>query len=270
MKHLFDDIHGLRQKICNRHIMLFLDYDGTLAPIAFTPNKATITDINRALLRRLSKCRTIKLAIISGRSLKDIKGMVRIKGITYSGNHGLEIEGPRIKFTAPMPAGYMTALRRIKNRLSAELSSIKGVLIEDKGHVLSLHYRLINRKKIPLVRTVFHETVIFYLAKGRISVKPGKKVVEVRPPVRWDKGKAVLWILARQRLGLKRKPLTAIYIGDDITDEDAFKALRGRGLGVFVGSPRPSFAGYYLRGPGEVTRFLKLILKAQRGVACRN
>jgi trehalose-phosphatase len=142
--------------------MLFLDYDGTLTPIVSTPEKAAIPKQIKGLLAKLSKDPRYKLAIISGRALKDIIKIIGLKGIIYSGNHGLEIEGPKIKFKTPLSPGYMTILKKIKGDLKRRLSSIKGIFLENKGLSLSLHYRLVDKKKIPQVKTVFHESIIFY------------------------------------------------------------------------------------------------------------
>ena len=87
----------------------------------------------------------------------------------------------------------------------------------------------------------------------------GKKVLEIRPPLAWDKGKAALWLLRKQELAYGRGNVVPVYIGDDSTDEDAFEALKGRGVTVFVGPPRLSAAQYYLKQTQEVTELMKRI-----------
>jgi len=204
------------------------------------------------------------LAIISGRSLKDIKNMVGLKNIIYSGNHGLEIEGPKIKFKIPLPAGYTSVLRQIKNDLKKKLFTIKGAFLEDKGLSLSLHYRLVNKKNMALLKSIFDEATTAYRIKNKIKIRPGKMMFEIRPPIKWDKGKIVLWLLRRERFVLKDNNLLPVYIGDDLTDEDAFGALKNKGLTVFVGGKKASRAKFYLKNHQEVREFLKRILRLQK------
>ncbi|MDD2689689.1 MAG: trehalose-phosphatase [Candidatus Omnitrophica bacterium] len=265
MKNLFKYWDDLKDKLNNKYIMLFLDYDGTLAPIVSTPEKALISKEVKYLISELSKIPNCKLAIISGRALKDIKNIVGLKGIIYSGNHGLEIERPKIKFESQVSARYKATLELIMEDLKKRLYSIKNAFIEDKGLSLSIHYRLVDKKDIPKVKTIFHETIILYLVRNKIKVKTGKMVLEIRPPYEWDKGKVVMWLLARQQFALKDNGVFPIYLGDDVTDEDAFNVLKNRGMTIFVGKPKPSHARYYLKNTDEVGEFLKRILEIQEG-----
>jgi trehalose-phosphatase len=263
MKNLFRHWDNLKKELSDKYIMLFLDYDGTLTPIVSMPDKAFISQEVKELLNKLSKSPKCKLAIISGRALKDIKNIIGLKGNIYSGNHGLEIEGPKIKFEPLVSLRYKAILEQIKNGLNKKLSFINGAFVEDKGLSLSLHYRLVDKEDIPQVKTIFHETIILYLVRNKIKIKTGKMVLEVRPPSEWDKGKIVLWLLARQKFAVKDKNFVPIYIGDDKTDEDAFKVLKNKGITVFVGEPKSSYAQYYLGDSNEVKEFLKRILVMQ-------
>ena len=264
MKNLFRHWDKLKEELSNRYIMLFLDYDGTLTPIVSSPRKALISREAKGILNELSNSPKCKLAIISGRGLKDIINIIGLKGIIYSGNHGLEIKGPKIKFESIVSSRYKAVLEQIKNDLNKKLSSIEGAFVEDKGLSLGLHYRLVDKNNIPQVKTIFHEAVILYLVRNKIKIKTGKMVLEVRPPSEWDKGKVVLWLLARQ--GFALKGFVPIYIGDDKTDEDAFKVLRNKGITIFVGKPKPSYAQYYLKDTNEVKEFLKRILVMQTDI----
>jgi len=263
MKNIFNYRDKLREELSNKYIMLFLDYDGTLTSIAKTPGKAVISHETKILLSLLSQKKNCRVAIISGRTLADIKKMVGIKNIIYSGNHGFQIEGPKIKYEMAVPLGYKKILERIKIQLKEKLSGIKGVFVEDKKLSLALHFRLADRQQVPLVKTVFHESVILYLVRNKIKIRPGKKILEVIPPVHWDKGKIVLWLLARQEALSRSEKIIPIYIGDDTTDEDAFKALKNRGLTVFVGRVDSSQAKYYVKNIKEVHELLKYILDIQ-------
>lgn len=116
-----------------------------------------------------------------------------------------------------------------------------------------------DKKQIPFLEDVFHEITTFYLARNKIRIKRGKMVLEIRPPVEWDKGKVVLWLLGRQKFVLQDKSFIPIYIGDDTTDEDAFDVLKDKGLTIFVGEPKVSSAQYYLKNTDEVKEFLEMI-----------
>lgn len=264
MIYLFSEWHKLKEDIKDRPVYIFLDYDGTLTPISKSPDKALIPQQAREVLAALSKNPGYKLAIISGRALKDIKGMVGVAGIVYVGNHGLEIEGPKLKFESIIPPGFKRVLKKIKDDLSNKLISIKGVFLEDKGYALSLHYRLVNERDIPLVKMAFHEAIIAYLVGNKIRINSGKMMLEIRPPIKWNKGKAVLWLLARREFALKDARVFPVYIGDDVTDEDAFGALKNKGLTIFVGDPKESKARYYLKNPQEVTELLRKILELKK------
>lgn len=263
MDYLLKYWDSLKNKL-NNNIMLFLDYDGTITPIAKTPSKAVIASKTKNLLSELSKNSHCKIAIISGRSLNDIKNMVRLRNIIYAGNHGLEIEGPKIKFENEISPRLKDIIEQIKNDLYTKFSKIKGILIEDKRLSLSIHYRLVNKKYIPLIKNVLKETTEFYLIRKKVKIDSGKKVFEIKPDVDWDKGKVVLWLLRREQFLLKDSRILPIYIGDDLTDEDAFKALGNKGITISVGKPHHSYAKYYLKNVKEVEKFLRRILEFKK------
>lgn len=261
MRHLFKNWNGLENRFSKGPIALFLDYDGTLAPIASSPDKAALPAETKKVLTNLIESANCKVAIISGRALNDLKELVGIQGIIYSGNHGLEIEGPKIRFTSPLSLRHKKTLRDIKDELKTKLSGIKGILLEDKGLSLSIHYRLVNREQIPQVKTILHEATILYAVRNKIKIQFGKKVFEIRPALEWDKGKVVLWLLGRWQFAFNEKNIMPLYLGDDVTDEDAFKALENKGVTIFVGKPKKSYARYYLKDTLEVKDFLKRLQK---------
>lgn len=262
--YLFSNCDRVKRTLQGKFIYLFLDYDGTLAPIAKTPAKAFMPKETKKLLRRLSEMPNCKLAVISGRALKDIERRVGLKNNTaYVGNHGFEIKGPNIKFNSPVPVQYQKTIKEIRAKLGKRLSPINGVFVEDKGFSLSVHYRLAAKNNIRKVKDELHAALLMYEARGYVRVKPGKMVFEIRPPLAWDKGKAVLWLLARQKFAMRKnkREIIPIYIGDDISDEDAFNVLKDRGWPIRVGKLEKSDARYYLKDTAEVTRLLKLILQ---------
>ncbi|MFA5114796.1 MAG: trehalose-phosphatase [Candidatus Omnitrophota bacterium] len=261
MEYLFDKWNDVQEKIGGRPLFIFLDFDGTLAPIVERPEAASLPAETKELLRELSAEPRFKLAFISGRSLADIKEKIGLQNVIYSGNHGLEIEGPRIKFEPLVSAGYKTLIRSIKSELAKGSAAIKGALLEDKGLSLSLHYRLVAPRQLSALRRIFRDAILPHRLKGKIMVNRGKKVFEVRPAMEWDKGKIVLWLLARESFAAKDGGIVPVYAGDDLTDEDAFRALKRKGLTILVGNSRPSAAGYYVRDHSEMRRFLKMLLE---------
>jgi trehalose-phosphatase len=239
----------------DRRLVIFLDYDGTLTPIVSRPDQAVLMDSVRAILSKLAA--KMPVAILSGRELKDVRKRVAIDGIVYAGSHGFDIAGPR-GLHRQEATEFLAVLDAAEKELREKLAGIAGALIERKRFSIAAHYRNINESDFPKMERVFSEIAAQHRELRRID---GKKVYELLPNIDWDKGKAVLWLL--EHLGLERPNARPIYIGDDRTDEDAFRALEQRGIGILVSEePRPSAASYSLANPSEVERFLgKLVAK---------
>ena len=170
----------------------------------------------------------------------------------YAGCHGLEIAWRAVRFRHPRAVALSPVLRQVTHRLRRKTSRYRGVLVEPKGLTVSLHYRLADPRIVPALRSIVREIVTRAPA---LEVLAGKKVLELRPHLAWGKGKAVRLMrdLLAKSLG-GRAPLT-VYLGDDETDEEAFRALRGRAVCVAVGRRRTR-AAYHLRGHAAVERLL--------------
>lgn len=266
MRYLFDFWNTLKSRLKDKHLFLFLDYDGTLAPLMPRPNDAVLPEETRLVMSELAAERNLLLAVVSGRKLDDVKRKVGLERIIYSGNHGLELSSPKVKFEELASPGYRSILRKIRDELIGRLSAIPGVVIEDKDITLSVHYRMVDPENIPAVKTLFQEATIVQLIRGKIKIKEQKMLLEIWPPVNWDKGKIVKWLLARQELAADSGDRFPVYVGDDMTDEDAFRALKDTGLTVFVRNrPGDSEADYYLRDQKEVTQLLKRLLEMEKG-----
>jgi trehalose-phosphatase len=258
MIYLFDHWDSIQKQIKNRKLALFLDYDGTLSPIVKTPQLAKTPARIKKLLKKISSNPSFKIAIISGRALGDLKRKVGIKKIIYSGNHGLEIEafGKTIKNKAIK--GYKRIHEQICFKLKSDLSDIRGKIIEDKGLTLSLHYRLMAPKDIGIFKRKVNLATKDFKKKGLITINQGKKVIEIKPKVNWNKGKAVSLLLSKINRNTQR--YYPVYIGDDVTDNDAFKVLYKKGLTVYVGEKSSKFkAHYFIKNTGEVYKFLERI-----------
>ncbi len=252
-----------------RHILLLTDYDGTLTPIVERPELAKLSERTRLIFEALARLHKFKVGVISGRALADLRDKVGIRGIIYAGNHGMEIEGPGISFVNPMAEEFRPILRIVHYVLSRTLGRIRGVIVEDKGLSLSVHYRLVEEDKTEEVKNTFQRIAGGAEVLGKIRITSGKKVIEVRPGVTWDKGKAIKLLMKRYGKGGRKSRLLPIYLGDDLTDEDGFRAIEncGNGVSVLVGEKNQhSAASYFLKSPAEVAAFLGILLEqAQRG-----
>ena len=262
MQYLFDVwnkvVHRLKSA---NHIMLLCDFDGTLTPIVDRPELAILPHDTRKSLRKLARNRHYTVGIISGRALADIKASVRVAGIIYAGNHGLEIESFGSSFLEPIAEEMKPFFKILSQVLSATLRGFKGVLVEDKGLSLSVHYRSIDDTDERIVKDAFARVTGPLHVAGRIRVTEGKKVYEIRPPVDWDKGKAIAWLIANCKKTRCKSGVLPVYLGDDLTDEDGFKVIeRNNGISIFVGEESyQSLARYFLKSPEEVAEFLKML-----------
>ncbi len=242
-------------------IVLLLDFDGTLAPIVSSPELAVLPAGVKISLTSLSANRRLALGVISGRALSDVSARVGVPNIIYAGNHGLEMTGPEMTGTGedyihPEAAALLPALCRLARELRSQLAQYAGVLVEDKGLSLSVHYRLAQSPIVPQVEQVFDQVVSPSVQREEVKITRGKMVLEVRPNVDWDKGKAVHRIIQAQPPGS-----LPIFVGDDATDEAAFQTVQeSGGIAVFVGPPRqPTQALHRVDSPAEVAQFLRLL-----------
>jgi trehalose-phosphatase len=253
---VLDEHHGLATRIEGAAgLLLFLDFDGTLAPIVSRPALAALPDATRDVLNGLAGLPAITLAILSGRSLEDLKNRVGIPGLIYAGNHGLEIEGMGLALAHPAAIGFSAAVRDITDRISARAAGLEGVEIESKGLTTSVHVRRAPPPVKAQVAALFKELV--RPDNPRIEITEGKMVHEIRPRVRWDKGRAASWIRDR----LEQEWALPILIGDDMTDESAFTAFDDA-ITICVRPRRPTAASYQLNNPDDVRTFLAWLDRA--------
>ena len=259
MKHLLGCWDELRPAIENQYLIICLDYDGTLTPICDKPWQAKLSSPTKVLLSELASFNDVKMAIVSGRSLADIKKFVGVPGLIYVGNHGLEIEGPQIMHVHPDAAVKEELFREISDKLKKSLR-IKGVIVENKKLSVAVHYRLIAKDHVSQAKNTFLRVAQPFLDQNELVIGEGKKVWEVRSALLWNKGTAVSWLTARffAHCG---ESILPIYIGDDYTDEDALERIKKNGIGVKVMSHlnEQTSANYFLLSPSEVLAFLKQV-----------
>lgn len=241
-----------------RRPALFLDYDGTLSPIAPRPELAALPAETREVLRRLAG--RVPVVIVSGRAREDVAALVDLPDLTYAGSHGFDIAGPPPVPGAPplrleVGDGIPERIDQAAARLRRDLGSIEGVLIEPKRFAISVHFRLADPFDVPFIERSVDEAAA---AVPGLRKAYGKMLFELRPEFDWDKGQALLWLL--DALGLEHPETLPIYLGDDLTDEDAFRVLEERGIGILIaGDSRETAAAYQLRDPEEARRFLERV-----------
>jgi trehalose 6-phosphate phosphatase len=249
----------IERSLAGRHPALFLDYDGTLSPITSRPELAALPEGTKDVLQRLAG--RAPVVILSGRGREDVAALVGLDGLIYAGSHGFDITGPPVRDGEPplrleMGGDVLKTIGMAFEELQRALAGIEGVLVEPKRFAVAVHFRLVDEAELPHVEAVVDRVVA---ARPGLRKAYGKKVFEVRPDLEWDKGRALLWLL--EALGLDRPEVVPVCIGDDVTDEDAFRAIAGRGIGILVaGEPRETAAEYSLRDPGEVREFLERVV----------
>ncbi|KAL2472002.1 putative trehalose-phosphate phosphatase G [Abeliophyllum distichum] len=265
----------------NRKIVVFLDYDGTLSPIVDNPDHAFLSADMLAAVRRVAKY--FPTAIITGRSRDKVYELVRLKELYYAGSHGMDIMFPAedmasgnrsicTKYTDQQgkevnlfqPASeFLPMINEVFRTLVEITKNIKGAKVENHKFCVSVHYRNVDENSWPIVAQFVYDILKDY---PRLRLTHGRKVLEVRPMIDWDKGKAVEFLL--ESLGFSsNQDVLPIYIGDDRTDEDAFKVLQSgnRGYGILVSTvPKETNAFFSLRDPSEVKEFLESLVRMKQ------
>lgn len=249
----------IKQQIASKQLALFLDYDGTLAPISGRPELAQLSETMRSLLEKLA--RQYPVGIISGRELKSLRDTIAVEGLYYAGNHGFEIEGPDHKVHhEPLNPKYTDAIQRAYEQLEQRLKSVEKAWVENKTLTLSVHYRAVTEDHFAEVEAIVDDVMA---TESCLKKYTGKRVFEIRPQLDWHKGKALLRLL--EAMHMDPTQIVPLYIGDDVTDEDAFQAIADRGIGILVAeTPRDSHARFWLKCVDEVQQFLNLLLNELR------
>ncbi|MFQ5736909.1 MAG: trehalose-phosphatase [Thermodesulfobacteriota bacterium] len=253
-KYLLKDLDRFKGMMNGRRISLFLDYDGTITPIVARPEQATLTYQMKEVLKALAKA--YPTAVVSGRQLADVRRRIGIDGLVYVGNHGAEIWAEDFTMVFDAGGAFGAEIKRLSGELASIVRAHKGVILEDKGHSITLHYRLLDTRRQRAFTERYEHTVKESVDRGIVRLARSKKAFEIRPSAEWNKGSAVTWLL-------DRKPFVGtfpVYIGDDETDKDAFRAIAGRGISVYVGGEIEE-ADYYLLAQSEVKTVLKWLCK---------
>ena len=252
-----DNLDRIEARLAGRTPAVFLDYDGTLTPIVERPEMAVLSDSMRKIVSALAE--RCPVAVVSGRDRPDVEKLVGIDNLVFAGSHGFDIKVPGGENIAREEgAEFAETLEAVKTRLHDEVDGIEGSLIEPKRSSVAVHYRLVAPGEQGRIKAAVDAILADH---DNLRVTPGKMVYEIQPKLDWNKGKAVLWLL--EALELDRPDILPMYFGDDITDEDAFRALADRGLGIYVSGAteeakedRPTDADFRVADPEEAGKLL--------------
>ena len=243
---LFDSAKEIEQRIADaNHLLLCLEFDGTLTPHKSHPGLPALSQQTERVLWLLAGLDNISLAIVSGRERADLQSRVGIPGVIYAGNHALEISGPGCLFVEPSAVEHSAALEGLAASLTHELEQIPGILVENKGLTLSVHFREVAAEEAAKVRRIVHNTLA--ISRHPFLLTLGHLVYEIRPRTNWNKAEGVRWIMHE----LGKEDALVIYVGNDASDEVAFAALAD-GVTAKVGDSMGTAAHYRLEGPVEV------------------
>jgi len=246
--HWREVLPDLERRIGADRILVASDFDGTLAPLAPTPDAAVILPAAREALSRLSDMPGVTVAVISSRALEDVAGKVGSERLTYGGNHGLEMKGPEIPPLKIRTDEVRWDLATALTMLRSLLQDVEGAIVEDKKSGISVHYRQVNPAQFETVAAAVTEAAAL---SNDIQLKHGKMVWELRPDLGWNKGSAIIRLMARIKIGAG----AVFFLGDDETDDDVFHVLP-RAATFAVGDREAPEAAFRCHSPDDVAELL--------------
>ncbi len=237
-----------------RPLLVLLDFDGTLCEFQPEPGMVWLRGSRRVVLQRFIAHADVTAGFVSGRRLADLRERVGLTAdIWFAGLHGLEIEGFGRRFVHDRVDEARGLLALLARTLRAQTADLPGVLVEDKELSLALHVRKAHPDDKIKADAAFLRVALPHIDEGTLRLMPGSNVSELLPNIPWTKGDAVIWIRDAERERRGTEPCV-IYVGDDVTDEDAFQAV-GDENAIMVG-PRPSPIATRLENPAAVEAFL--------------
>jgi len=240
----------VRRRARGKRLLLLLDFDGTLTEFEADPAAVQLPASRRAILQQLQQRATV--GIVSGRRLEDVRARCALNGIIVAGLHGLEIDGLGERYVHPDLDAAGGAIAQVAAGLREAAAGLRGVFVEDKGASVALHFREADTDGQRAAVDRFAAVVAPFVETGRLRVMRGSYVLELLPNIDWNKGHAVRWIV--ERVEQREGKAFVVYIGDDVTDQDAFAAVEADGLPI-AASDRAT-ASTRLDGPVGVERFL--------------
>ena len=244
--------HFPEKLLKNQKVNLMLDFDGTLSPIVAYPQQAALPAETKETLSNMAASDRVSISVISGRDLKNLKSRINLAGIDYFGNYGLEYDDSGGIANPPEANKFIDSVSKFLAEIRPKLSGFKGTVLEDKKYTLSIHYRNMAKQFLPQLKKEISNTLA---AHPNLRLAEGKKVFEIFTKDFRPKEKIVEHLIDANKNHLP------IYIGDDTSDEEAFKVVRKEGLSVRVGAEAGSAAQYFLNNQSKVEKLLKMLEK---------
>ena len=250
---------GLAEGLIARQPAVFFDFDGTLSDIVDDPDSARpAAGVAEALQQLAAHC---PVAVLSGRDLADVTDRVGLSGIWYAGSHGFELTAPDgAHHQNDAAAAAIPVLAEAAAQLREQLGTIAGVVVEHKRFGVAVHYRNAARDRVGKVAAAVRAAG----QREALRVTTGREVIELRPDIDWNKGNTLRWVIDHLHHA-GSGPLLPIYLGDDITDEDAFDAVRHDGVPIVVrhneDGDRATAALFALDSPARVSEFTERLAR---------
>lgn len=248
-KYLFNSLDWINE--IKDRILLMLDFDGTLTSIFNNPDDSYVPSETSQILKELKE--KVLIAVVSGRDIKTMAKKINFSVDYLCGSHGLEIKGKDLHFKHPEATKMKKLIDKLHKEIIEEFKEYPDILIEKKTFSFAFHYRNVEKKNRRVIVKHFL-SIINSFKHYPIKIQKGKMVIEILPKLDWDKGKAIILIMKHLN-----DSVYPIYVGDDITDEFAFLAIKQKGLTIRIGASNKTEAKYYLKYQREINKFLKII-----------
>jgi trehalose-phosphatase len=243
-----------------RRLLLCCDFDGTLVEFQPDPAAVWLPGQGRALLQRFLDDDQVSVGIVSGRRIDDIRERTGLDARAwFAGLHGLEILGGGEHFVHPQVAEARALVQGLARALTPRVTGKPGAFIEDKDLSIAVHFRESPPDVQAEVSSAFEQLTRPAIETGRLRVMRGSSVLELLPNIPWNKGDAVRWI--DERVRRQGGSVLPVYLGDDVTDQDAFRELEGRGIRV-AASDRITGGDFTVDGPAGITALLVALADA--------
>jgi trehalose 6-phosphate phosphatase len=245
---------AIQERRGGRRLLLCCDFDGTLVEFQADPAAVWLPEERRGLLQRFVDHPRASVGIVSGRRLADIRERTGLaEPAWFAGLHGLEIEGGGEHFVHPQVAEARALVQGLSRVLAPRVAGRPGAFIENKDLSVAVHFRESPPAVQAEVASAFEQLTRPAIETGRLRVMHGSSVLELLPNIPWNKGDAVRWI--DERVRRHGGPVLPVYLGDDVTDQDAFRELEGRGIRV-AASNRVTGGDFEVDGPAGITALL--------------
>ena len=256
---LADVQNAIKNRPAGTRLVFLSDYDGTLADFHVDPTIPRPSKRTRELLCRLADRDDLSFGIVSGRRVADLRTRTQLRTRVYlAGLHGMEIEVGQRRWQHPDLEMAREDVRELNERLEEVRQKVPGVILEDKHASVAVHVRGVDPERRAQALDLADASAAEWVSNGRLRRLTGNLVLEFLPNVACHKGDATLWI-ARDVEERSGAPAWVVFVGDDITDEDAFQAI-DRGIGVLVGT-RDTAATYQLGSTAEVNSLMSWLTR---------